>query len=87
MGALTNQYCPTCSNFLVSSGKVKKNVGKSIISFWLWAFSNEAYRSAFDGGCTTVKAKAHEVKGISASVLLKKNFVVQQVVKVGTWDS
>ena len=42
---------------------------------------SEAYRSAFDGDCQTVKVKAHEVQSIGTSVLFRKNFVVQQTMR------
>ena len=49
--------------------------------------SHTVYRSASDTECSFALLRAHEVCSIASSVFFKKNFVVDQVVRVRIWKS
>ena len=65
----------------------RRKLPKMPALFWLRAVISEVYRTASDGNCTVVRAKAHEVPSTGALMLLRKNFAVQQVMTTGTWAS
>ena len=51
------------------------------ISFWLQSVISEPYRMASDPDHIAVRTRAHEVRGISMSLLFKKNFAVQEAMR------
>ena len=70
------QYLLDCSYVFVSTRNVKKRIGRNAFSFCLRDLIKEVYRTALDDDCTAVKADAHEVQSIGASMPLRKNFAV-----------
>ena len=45
------------------------------------------YGTVADSSHFAVKAMVHELNSIGTSLLFKKNFAVQQVIRAGTWVS
>ena len=45
---------------------------------------NEAYKAALDSGCVVAKIKAHEVHSTGASLVFRKNFAIQQIMRART---
>ena len=83
----TVQYYPVCSNIFISTERRKHYVTKDTVSIWLRSVIYEAYRSASDSNFTAVKVQACGVRNIGASVLFRKTFIVQQVMKTKTCAS
>ena len=57
------------------------------ISLWHRSTISHPYDSTSDADSKAVRVKAHEVCKISISLLFKKNYAVQQVLKAGTKSS
>ena len=75
---------PRCEWFFVTAGRSKKEIAKTTVSFWLRKTISRAYE--LSGTALTVPApRARETRGIAPSLLFKKNFAVDQVLKAGTW--
>ena len=80
----TTPYRPRCEWLFVTAGRSKKEISKTAISFWLRKTLSRA--NELSGKALTVPApRARETRGIAPSLLLKKNFAVDQVLKAGTW--
>ena len=76
--------CPRCEQLFVTAGRSKKEISKTTVSFWLRKTLLHAY--ALSGTEQPVPApRARETRGIAPSLLFKKNFAVDQVLKAGTW--
>ena len=70
--------------FFVTAGRSKKEIAKTTVSFWLRKTISRAYE--LSGTALPVPApRARETRGIAPSLLFKKNFAVDQVLKAGTW--
>ena len=70
--------------FSCYAGHSKKEISKTTVSFWLRKTISRAYQ--FSGTEQPVPApRARETRGIAPSLLFKKNFAVDQVLKAGTW--
>ena len=70
--------------FFVTAGCSKKEIAKTTVSFWLRKTISRAYE--LSGTALPVPApRARETCGIAPSLLFKKNFAVDQVLKAGTW--
>ena len=80
----TAPHCPRCERFFVTAGRSKKEIAKTTVSFWLRKTISRAYE--LSGTALPVPApRARETRGIAPSLLFKKNFAVDQVLKAGTW--
>ena len=72
------------NGFFVTAGRSKKEIAKTTVSFWLRKTVSRAYE--LSGTALPVPApRARETHGIAPSLLIKKNFAVNQVLKAGTW--
>ena len=72
-----------CERLFVTAGRSKKEIAKTTVSFWLWKTISRAYE--LSGTALPVPApQARETRGIAPSLLFKKNFAVNQVLKAGT---
>ena len=76
--------CPRCERLFVTAGRSKKEISKTTVSFWLRKTISRAYE--LSGTALPVPApRARETRGIAPSILFRKNFAVDQVLKAGTW--
>ena len=75
-----------CERLFVTAGRSKKEISKTTVSFWLRKTISRTYE--LSGTEQPVPApRAHETRGIAPSLLFKKNFAVDKVLKTGTWRS
>ena len=80
----TAAHRPRCERLFVTAGHSKKEISKTTVSFWLQKTISHAYQLL--GVAQPVPApRARETHGIAPSLLFKKNFAVDQVLKAGTW--
>ena len=80
----TAAHRPLCERLYVSAGRSKKEISKTTVSSWLRKTISRAYE--LSGMAQPVLApRARETRGIAPSLLFKKNFTVDQVLKAGTW--
>ena len=80
----TAAHRPRCERLFVTAGRGKKEISKTTVSFWLRKTISRAYQ--LSGMEQPVSApRARETRGIAPSLLFKKNFAVDQVLKAGTW--
>ena len=81
---LTASHRPRCERLFVTAGRSKKEIAKTTVSFWLRKTISRAYE--LSGTALSVPApRARETCGIAPSILFRKNFAVDQVLKAGTW--
>ena len=79
----TAAHRPLCERLFVTAGH-SKEISKTTVSFWLRKTISHAYE--LSGTEQPVPApRALETRGIAPSLLFKKNFAVDQVLKAGTW--
>ena len=80
----TAPHRPRCERLFVTAGCSKKEISKTTVSFWLRKTISRAYE--LSGTALPVPApRARETRGIAPSILFRKNFAVDQVLKAGTW--
>ena len=80
----TAAHRPRCERLFVTAGRSKTEIAKTTVSFWLLKTISRAYElSATEQPVPAPRAR--ETRGIAPSLLFKKNFAVDQVLKVGTW--
>ena len=80
----TAAHRPRCDRLFITAGLSKKEISKTTVSFWLRKTVSRAYE--LSGTALPVPApRARETRGIAPSLLFKKNFAVDQVLKAGTW--
>ena len=80
----TAPHRPRCERLFVTAGRSKKEISKTTVSFWLRKTISRAYK--LSGTALPVPApRARETRGIAPSILFRKNFAVDQVLKAGTW--
>ena len=80
----TASHRPRCERLFVTAGRSKKEIAKTTVSFWLRKMISRAYE--LSGTALPVPApRARETRGIAPSILFRKNFAVDQVLKAGTW--
>ena len=80
----TASHRPRCERLFVTAGHSKKEISKTTVSFWLRKTISRAYE--LSGTALPVPApRARETRGIAPSILFRKNFAVDQVLKAGTW--
>ena len=79
----TAVHRPRCDRLFVTAGRSKKEISKTTVSFWLRKTISRSYK--LSGTALPVPApRARETRGIAPSLLFKKNFAVDQVLKAGT---
>ena len=80
----TAPHRPRCERLFVTAGRSKKEISKTTVSFWLRKTISRAYE--LSGTALPLPApRARESRGIAPSILFRKNFAVDQVLKAGTW--
>ena len=80
----TAAHRPLCEWLFVTAGRSKKEISKTTVSFWLRKTISRAYE--LSGTEQPVPApRACETHDIAPSLLFKKNFAVDQVLKEGKW--
>ena len=80
----TAPHRPRCERLFVTAGRSKKEISKTTVTFWLRKTISRAYE--LSGTALPVPApRARETRGIAPSILFRKNFAVDQVLKAGTW--
>ena len=80
----TAAHRPRCERLFVTAGHSKKEISKTTVSFWLRKTISHAYE--LSGTALPVPApRARETSSIAPSLLFKKNFAVDQVLKADTW--
>ena len=80
----TAAHRPLCKRLFVTAGRSKKEISKTTVSFWLRKTISRAYE--LSGTEKPVPApRARVTRGIALSLLFKKNFAVDQVLKAGMW--
>ena len=80
----TAAHRPRCERLFVTAGRSRKEISKTTVSFWLRKTISQAYQ--LSGTEQPVPApRSQETRGIALSLLFKKNFAVDQVLKAGTW--
>ena len=80
----TAPHRPRCERLFVTAGRSKEEISKTTVSFWLRKTISRAYE--LSGTALPVPApRARETRGIAPSILFRKNFAVDQVLKAGTW--
>ena len=80
----TAAHRPRCERLFVTAGRSKKEISKTTVSFWLRTTISCAYEVS-DMEQPVPAPRARETCGIAPSLLFKKNFAVDQVLKAGTW--
>ena len=80
----TAAHRPLCEWLFVTPGRSKKEISKTTVSFWLRKTISRAYEPSSKEQ-TVPAPRARETRGITPSLLFKKNFAVDQVLKAGTW--
>ena len=79
----TASHRPRCERLFVTAGR-SKEIAKTTVFFWLRKTISRAYE--LSGTALPVPApRARETRGIARSILFRKNFAVDQVLKAGTW--
>ena len=82
----TAAHRPHCERLFVTAWRSKEisEISKTTVSFWLRKAISRAYE--LSGTEQPVPApRARETHGIAPSLLFKKKFAVDQVLKAGTW--
>ena len=82
--ARTAEHRPQCQRLFVTTGRVRKEISKNTVSFWIRKVISLAYHNA--GVAAPVPTpRARETRGLAPSLLYKKNFALHQVLRAGTW--
>ena len=80
----TAAHRPRCEWLFFTAGRSKEEISKTTVSFWLRKTISRAYE--LSGTELPVPApRGRETRSIAPSLLFKKNFAVDQVLKAGTW--
>ena len=82
--ACTVLHRSRCERLLVTSGRLKKEISKNTVSFWLQKVISQAYRLS-GRPLPGPSPKARETRSVAPSLLFKNYFAVHQVLKAGTW--
>ena len=80
----TASHRPRCERLFVTAGRSKKEISKTMLFFWLLKTISRAYE-LFGTALPVPAPRARETRGIAPSILFRKNFAVDQVLKAGTW--
>ena len=81
----TAPHRPRCERFFVTAGRSKKEIAKTTVFFWLRKTISRAYELTGTALPVPAPPPAREMRGIAPSILFRKNFAVDQVLKAGTW--
>ena len=73
-----------CERLFVTAERSKKEISKTTVSFWLRKTISRAYELS-GTELPVPPPHARETLGIAPSLLFKKNFAVDQVLKAGMW--
>ena len=76
----TSQHRPRCERLFVTSGHTKKEISKNTVSFWLRKVISLAYQLS-GKPLPSPSPLTRETRGISPSLLFKKNYTVSQILK------
>ena len=79
----TAAHHPRCERLFVTTGRSTKEISKNTVS-WLWKTISRAYQLS-GRSVQDPPPRARETRGITPSLLFKKNFAVDQVLEAGTW--
>lgn len=60
-------------------------MSKDTISFCLWEVIRGTYTSS-NVDDSSVRPKAHDVRGLGPSIAFRKNLSIQRVLRAGTWN-
>ena len=82
--AHTAPHCPRCERLFITAGCDKKEIAKNTVSFCLHTAISWVYQ-LLGRPLPGSSPRARETRGITPSLLFKKNFAVAQVLKAGTW--
>ena len=80
----TAAHRPRCEWLFVTAGRNTKEIAKNTVSFWLRKTISRVYQLS-RRSVPDPPPRAQETRGIVPSLLFKKNFAVDQVLKAGTW--
>ena len=80
----TVAHRPRCERLFVTAGRSAKEIAKNTVSFWLRKTISRAYQLS-GRSVPDPPPRARETHGIASSLLFKKNFAVDQMLKAGTW--
>ena len=80
----TAAHRPRCGRLFVTAGRSKEEISKTSVSFWLLLSIPRACR-LFGTEQPVPAPRARLTRGIAPSLLFKKNFAVDQVLKAGKW--
>ena len=81
--ARTSNHRPDCNRLFVATGRTEKEISKNTVSFWLRRIISLAYQ--LSGKCLpATRPLARETRGITPSLLFKKNYAVSQVLKASS---
>ena len=81
----TAPHRPRCERLFVTAGRSKKEIAKTTVSFWLRKTISRAYELSGTALPVPPPPRARETRGIAPSILFRKNFALDQVLKAGTW--
>ena len=79
----TATHRPRCDRLFVTAGRSKKEISKTTL--FLALEDDIARLRALWNGTSLARHRARETRGIAPSLLFKKNFAVDQVLKADTW--
>ena len=79
---MTASARPSCERLFVSPGGSKREISKNTVSHWIRRVISRAHAEAGD---PVPRPRARETRGIGPSLLFKKNYSVESVLRAGTW--
>ena len=80
----TRSHRPAIKRLFITTVNHPRGIAKNTVSFWIRQVIRRAYKDKQE---SMPEAKAHELRGMSSSLLFKKNLSVSQVLRAGTWKS
>ena len=80
---MTALHRPALARLLVSTGATKKEISKSSVSYWLCQVISRVYSEAEEPA--PPRPRARETRGLGPTLLFRKNYAVESVLKAGTW--
>ena len=80
---MTVKHRPALVPLFISTGESRKEISKSSVSYWIRQVISRAYSLA--GEAAVPRPRARETRGLGPSLLFKKNYAVEAVLRAGTW--
>ena len=80
---MTASHRPALARLFISTGVSKKEISKNSVSYWIRQVISRAYSGVEDSAVP--RPSARETRGLGPSLLFKKNFSVEAVLRAGTW--